>query len=618
MHPEPRSEADRAKAASSVRSGAKLALRLMPGTRARIVVLTVLGIATSLLDTFAIGVVLLLLQFAFGTIQPVQGYGALGLVANLAYQVSTLDAWTIGAIVLAILIAHSVLGSAYEGFTAHLRLHAYQTFREQVFANWVASDLHAGGHEPGRMVNAIQNETWEAADAVFQYCSLAIAGAIAAVYVAVMAATSVALTATAAVLAGLAVLALGAVRRRLWQRSQTSIEQKETLARHFIGNLNALRTIKAFRAESAAVRKSNLLSSALRRTFEAITMLETAIKPLTDALNIAVLGAVLLVAWHFGYPGTVLLGFVIVLYRAQPRILAVYQTLARLARSQPSLVAVAGHMQPPARARADGEGVFRGLEREIRLSAVRCAYPGTGVAAVEDLDLVIRQGEMTAIVGRSGAGKSTVVNLLLRFLEPQGGTITCDGVPIASYSRSSWMRRIAVAGQDVELIDGTIRENLLLGDPEASGKALWRALELADAADVARGLPGGLDAEVGSRGVSLSGGQRQRLCLARALLVDADLLVLDEGTNAVDAAMEQAILARIRAARPRLTLLVVAHRAAIARMAERVIVMAAGRAVESGPPEDLLQKPGAMFAALAGPAVRQPDAMPLPDRRVRE
>ena len=591
-------------------SGARLVFDLLPGMRGHVAMLTLLGCATSVLDTLAIGVVLLVLQFALDATQTVEGYGALGIVVNFAYELSQRDGWVIGAVIFGILVSHSVLGASYEGLASHLRLQAYQSFRERVFANWIGSELHSlDCKDPGEMVNTVQNETWEAAECVFQFCSLAVAAAMTAVYVFVMAATSPILTAVSASLAILAVVVVGSVRRRLSERSQDSIRQKEALSRHFIGNLHALRTIKAFRAEDAAVHKSNMLSSTLRRTFESIVLLEAAIKPVTGIVSAAALGAVLLVALRLDVPGTVILGFVIVLYRAQPRVQIVFQTLGRLARTLPSVATVAEHVKPVAQTNDDGLDTFGGFENQIRFRGVCFAYPATGTQVIRNLSLTLRKGEMTAVLGASGAGKSTMINLLLRFVEPDDGTITCDGVPIQSFTRASWLERVAVAGQDVELIDGSVRENLLMGTTNTTESRMWQALSVAGAADMVRGLPRGLDAEVGSRGVSLSGGQRQRLCLARALLVDTELLVLDEATNAVDATVERSIYARIREAYPRLTMLVVAHRAAVGMLADHVIVMSEGQVIESGTPGELAEKGESVFGRLTETSTdRQRDA----------
>lgn len=592
-------------------AGARQALDLLPGSRARVAVLILLGVATSVVDTIAISSVVLLLQYAFGTVTPVQGYGALGFVANLGHGLADQGPWLVGLVVFAILISHSCLSSLYEGMTSYVRLQAFQTFRERVFGNWVAGTVDATGRrEPGTMVNTIQNETWEAADGVYQYCTLAIAGTIACVYLAVLALTSALLTTVALALGLVAMLLVGIVRRRLSHHSRVSIRQKESLTRHFVSTLNALRTIKAFRAEGAVVDKSLTLSSRLRRTFQSIVVLEAVLKPITDVVHAAVLCAVLLIAAQLDYPATIMLGFVAVLYRAQPRFHAVYQTLGRLARSQVSVQVVAEHLQQPQAGSEDRGRPFPGLRRSIRFEGVTFAYPGAPVPVIRDADLEFERGSLTAILGRSGVGKTTLVSLLLRFVEPTRGAIRCDGEPVSGYTRASWLGRIAVSGQDVELVDGTIRDNLLMGDPDATEPALWRALELAGAVDIPRGLPQGLDAEVGTRGVNLSGGQRQRLCLARALLVPADLLILDEATNAVDALMELAIYRRIRAARPDLTMIVVAHRPAVGSIADRVIMLADGRAVETGAPADLMQRSGGMFAALmnapGGPAAELP------------
>ncbi|UCC25410.1 MAG: ABC transporter ATP-binding protein, partial [Gemmatimonadales bacterium] len=329
-------------------SGAFLALGLLPDGRRRAAQLTLLGAASTVLDTVAIGLVVLVIQFAMGEVQAIEGYGALGLVANLAYQLSTMPVWLVGGVVFMVLMTQSLLGAAHRGMTEHLRLQAYQTFRERVFANWLRSDEHTDRRRgPGAMVNSIQNETWEAADAIFQYCTLAIACAITAVYVLVMAATSVILTGVAAVLALLSLAAVGFVRVRLWEHSQESISRKEELARHMIAHLSGLRTIKAFRAEEASVARSYELSSRLRRTFEAIVRLETLLGPVASFVNAAVLGAVLVASWYMEFPGAITLAFVIVLYRAQPKAQLALQTVGKLARSHASVTAVAELMRPP-------------------------------------------------------------------------------------------------------------------------------------------------------------------------------------------------------------------------------------------------------------------------------
>jgi ABC-type multidrug transport system fused ATPase/permease subunit len=208
------------------------------------------------------------------------------------------------------------------------------------------------------------------------------------------------------------------------------------------------------------------------------------------------------------------------------------------------------------------------------------------------LSFELARGEVLAVVGRSGAGKSTLINLLYRFYDPASGRILVDGQPLETLRLSSWRRRLALAGQDVELLAGTVRDNLAFGDPSIEDDAIRDALELASADGFVAQLPGGLDAEVGTRGARLSGGQRQRIALARALARAPELLVLDEATNAVDAETELAIQRALRSLAGRITVIVIAHRLSTLRIADRALLLADGRMVEHGPVEQVLRSGG--------------------------
>lgn len=210
----------------------------------------------------------------------------------------------------------------------------------------------------------------------------------------------------------------------------------------------------------------------------------------------------------------------------------------------------------------------------------------------------IRRGTTAAIIGPSGAGKTTVVNLLLKLYEPTEGVITVDGVPLTKIDRASWLRRIALAGQDIDLLEGSILDNVRLASPGASTAAVADALKLAGALEFTEQLPDGLDTLVGERGFRLSGGQRQRIGLARAIVGMPDILILDEATNAVDPVLETSIHAALRAARPDLTIIVVAHRSSALTEAELVIVLDRGRLSAASPPGLLRQRGERAFDAL--------------------
>jgi subfamily B ATP-binding cassette protein MsbA len=198
-----------------------------------------------------------------------------------------------------------------------------------------------------------------------------------------------------------------------------------------------------------------------------------------------------------------------------------------------------------------------------------------------------------ALVGGSGAGKSTLINLLCRLYDPTAGEIRVDGVRLVDLDLASWRRRIAIAGQDADLLAGTIRDNIGYGDPEADDARIAAAAEKANIRDFIESLPQGYDTPVGLRGTQLSGGERQRIALARALLRDPEILILDEATNAVDHISEAEIQRTLERLAGRLTIIVIAHRLSTIRRANRVVVMREGRIVEQGSRGELLKRQGA-------------------------
>ena len=228
----------------------------------------------------------------------------------------------------------------------------------------------------------------------------------------------------------------------------------------------------------------------------------------------------------------------------------------------------------------------------VELDAVRFTYPGRRRAALDGVSLRLDAGRTMAIVGPSGAGKTTVASLLLRFWDPQAGVVRLFGHDLRDYTLDDLRRRIALVAQDTYLFNDTLRANVLLADPGASDAALAHAIEGAALGELVASLPEGLDTLVGERGAQLSGGQRQRVAIARAFLKDAPVLVLDEATSHLDTLSEAAVRGAIeRLARDRTTL-VIAHRLSTVRDADTIVVLDDGRVVEAGPHEHLLSQRG--------------------------
>jgi ATP-binding cassette subfamily B protein len=228
---------------------------------------------------------------------------------------------------------------------------------------------------------------------------------------------------------------------------------------------------------------------------------------------------------------------------------------------------------------------------------VSFTYPGQNQAAISDLNLKIAAGETVAFVGSTGGGKSTLIKLLLRFHDPQQGSIQLDGQAIAGIQLQDLRRTIGYVAQDTFLADASVAENIAYGSRDTPREAVIAAAKAAEAHEFISQLPQGYDTQVGERGMKLSGGQRQRLALARAILKNPPILILDEATSAVDNETEAAIqrsLDRLVVGR---TSLIIAHRLSTVRHAHCIHVLDHGRIVESGTHENLLQRNG-VYAAL--------------------
>ncbi|EFC81724.1 ABC transporter ATP-binding protein [Parafrankia sp. EUN1f] len=241
-----------------------------------------------------------------------------------------------------------------------------------------------------------------------------------------------------------------------------------------------------------------------------------------------------------------------------------------------------------------GGGLTRSTGRaagglEVRFEGVTFGY-GPGRPVLRDLDLVVRAGECVAVVGATGSGKTTLGALVPRFYEVDAGRILVGGRDVRQWPLAELRAQLGVGFEDAFLFSGTVRDNLRFGAPEADDTRLRVAVRLAGAQDVVAGRPGGYDAAVGERGLDLSGGQRQRLSLARALVADPPVLLLDSPTSAVDPAKEAEIVASLAAVIQGRTTLIVAHQPAVIALADRVVLLDGGRVADLGTHDDLLAR----------------------------
>lgn len=240
---------------------------------------------------------------------------------------------------------------------------------------------------------------------------------------------------------------------------------------------------------------------------------------------------------------------------------------------------------------------LKGVKKSINFNHVYFEYK-EGVPVLKDINLEVKAGTTVALVGNSGGGKTTIVNLLPRFYDVKGGSVSIDGTDVRDYSLQSLRDKIAVVFQDNFLFSGTIRDNILLGKPDAGDEEVQKALEMAYLDDFVREHEKGLDCDIGERGSALSGGQRQRLAIARALVKDAPIVILDEATSALDNRSEAVVQKAIDNLMQDRTVFVIAHRLSTIQNADLIVVLNNGEIVETGTHDELMAKENGAYKNL--------------------
>ena len=398
------------------------------------------------------------------------------------------------------------------------------------------------------------------------------------------------------------IVILGRAVRRISTRNQDRIATVGTVTTEVLG---AMKIVQAFNQQQ---REATRFGDAVERVFDTAKRRIGIRAVLTALMIFLMIGAIVLVIWQGAIDvaagrmsGGTIAAFILcglLLAGAFGALSEVFGDLLRAAGASERLAELL-QAEPEIHAPAKPARLPEPAEGALEFEHVTFHYPTRReTSALDDFTLRVRSRERLAVVGPSGAGKSTLFQLAERFYDPSHGRILLDGVDLRDADPADIRQRIAMVPQDTVIFAASARDNLRYGNWDATEDALWQAARDANAEDFLRALPEGLDTFMGEGGARLSGGQRQRIAIARALLRDAPLLLLDEATSALDAESERLVQDALDRLMEHRTTIVIAHRLATVRAADRIVVMDGGRIVEEGTHASLTAR-GGLYARLA-------------------
>ena len=569
--------------------------KLMKPYPLNVVAIVLLGLAASLAEGFGLSLFVPFLESLSISGSPANtGFPAVlnGLFASFpeGSRVVVIPLCIFGAIVLknVLLLSNLALFAKLNAKISH-QLRS-RTFQQQL----AVSDSFLSRQDPGELLSTLASETWRTSDALQRMVQLIITSCTVIVFITLMLLLSWPLTLVVAI----AMMSISAIARLLTWRikglGQQAVTINRQLAVRMCEGLAGMRTIRSFGRERYEQARFDKTSQQVSQVFLKLSLLGFLVNPTYEVLGALLLLSVLGVTLSQGWIGLpTLLIFVLILYQLQPRVKTLgneYVGLVGLISSIETVLSFLDSSDKPYI--SSGYRTFAGLQKMVEFDCVSFRYDKAGSLALDNVSLSIPQGKTTALVGPSGAGKSTLINLLFRFYDPIDGTLRVDGRPIRELNLADWRSQIALVSQDIYLFSGSVYDNIAYGRLEATEADIFAAARQANADTFIRELPDGYDTLVGDRGTNLSGGQRQRIALARAIVRDPDILILDEATNALDTLSESLIQEALERFSKGRTVIAIAHRLSTIEKADQIVVMQSGQIVDRGTLRQLLAREG--------------------------
>lgn len=543
----------------------------------------VLGFVSAVLEGLGIGILIPLLSVLLGQDLPAATPDAIRNIARFASQWDQASRATVlGSLILSIFLLKALIQAANLALQARLLEKLVHATRSAVGSKLLNVDYKFFVREDGaRLLNVIYSDVWNLTNLINSMIILVSSAVAAMVIAGLLLLLDWRLT---LIIAGCFLVGIFFFRHFRASLSDLSARAK-AVSLALDANLQTIvysqRTIRLFGQERREEDRFRQNSERYGAISERTSRYRSFAFPLIELAMVSLSLVVFFIGYRIGLSVAFMTAYLILLSRGQPYVKHLGDALLSAARYDASrrevdwLLTIPDAVCEPGSNHAD-------FGQILKFDRVSYAYPNDGVA-LRDASFTLQPGKVTALIGPSGSGKSTVINLITRLVDPDRGEITLGELPIGRVAVEEWRKKVVVAGQDTDLIDGTIAENIAYGRPDATAEEIETVARLADAERFIAELPGGYAARVGRGGLRLSGGQRQRIGLARALLVRPELLILDEATNAVDGPSEEIILELLMSHARFRSVLIISHRPSTLARCEEGIVLDAGSVVAAGP-----------------------------------